>query len=149
MRKAVFRWKVMIDRPTRSGWRSRTSCSRVERTSRCTSTRSATATRWWASRLPASELRAPFGMRMPTVGMCSNESGIDARRMFIWCLHDLTDHEPETRTLLRSRSDHEALDGPAEGPVEIPEPAAGETDPGRLRDRNGVETHPLAHERPV
>src|SRR5262249_9664441 len=149
MRKAVFRWKVMIDRPTRSGCRSRTSCSRVERTSRCTSTRSATATRWWASRLPASELRAPFGMRMPTVGMCSNEAGIDARRMFIWCLNGLAAREPEPRTLPRPGSAHEALEGPAEGPAEIPEPAAGETDPGRLRGRDGVETHPLAHEWPV
>ena len=33
--------------------------------------------------LPASEVSAPFGMRIATVGMCSKESGIERRRMFM------------------------------------------------------------------
>src|SRR5205085_9967206 len=41
------------------------------------------ATRWCGSTLPASDASAPFGMRMATAGMCSNESGIDSKRMFI------------------------------------------------------------------
>jgi hypothetical protein len=45
------------------------------------------ATAWWASTLPASEASAPFGMRMATGGVCSNESGIDSRRTFM-------DHAP-------------------------------------------------------
>src|SRR5215831_4952582 len=32
--------------------------------------------------LPASDVSAPFGMRMPTVGICSNESGIESSRTF-------------------------------------------------------------------
>ena len=35
------------------------------------------------STLPASEVSAPFGMRIATGGMCSNESGIESRRTFM------------------------------------------------------------------
>ena len=45
--------------------------------------KSATATRWCPPRFPASEDNAPFGMRITTDGMCSNESGIDKSKMFI------------------------------------------------------------------
>src|SRR5262245_48936957 len=33
--------------------------------------------------LAASDVNAPFGMRMTTDGMCSNESGMDNRRTFM------------------------------------------------------------------
>src|ERR1700685_3409989 len=33
--------------------------------------------------LPASDVNAPFGIRTATVGMCSNESGIESNRIFI------------------------------------------------------------------
>jgi len=33
--------------------------------------------------LPASDASAPFGIRMATVGMCSNESGIESSRTFM------------------------------------------------------------------
>ena len=45
--------------------------------------RSAMATRWCGSTLPASDASAPFGMRIATGGMCSNESGIDSSRTFM------------------------------------------------------------------
>jgi hypothetical protein len=32
---------------------------------------------------PASDVNAPFGMRVLMLGMCSNESGMESRRMFI------------------------------------------------------------------
>src|SRR5437667_322369 len=61
MRSAVFRWKVMTDRPTSAGCHSWTRRSTVARTSRCTRIRSATATRWWASTFPAQATdTAPF-----------------------------------------------------------------------------------------
>ena len=40
------------------------------------------ATRWCGSMLPASEARAPFGIRIATGGMCSKESGIESSRTF-------------------------------------------------------------------
>src|SRR5580704_5438946 len=45
--------------------------------------RSAIATRWCGSTLAASDASAPFGMRIATGGMCSNESGIEKRRTFM------------------------------------------------------------------
>ena len=39
------------------------------------------ATRWWGSTLPASDARAPFGIRIASTGVCSNESGIDSSRI--------------------------------------------------------------------
>jgi hypothetical protein len=33
--------------------------------------------------LPASEVSAPFGIRIPTGGMCSNESGMDKSRIWM------------------------------------------------------------------
>src|SRR4029450_2457014 len=52
-------------------------------------------------------------MRIPTVGMCSNESGIDTSRMFIYCLDDLTDREPpgRSRSFPDLRHDVERDDG--------------------------------------
>src|SRR5258705_11533107 len=70
----------MTESPTTSGAQSHTSCSTVCRTADCARTRSAMATSWCASRLPASEASAPLGIRMATVGVCSNESGIDSNR---------------------------------------------------------------------
>src|SRR5437667_371102 len=67
--KAVRRWKVMTERPTTSGCRSRTSRSTVPRTRPWARMRSATATRWWASTLPARDVSAPFGMRVVSAGM--------------------------------------------------------------------------------
>src|SRR3989442_6633051 len=61
---------------------SRTSRSRVARTVDCTRMRSAMATRWCGSTLPANEARAPFGIRIATGGMCSKESGIESSRTF-------------------------------------------------------------------
>ena len=55
----------------------------MARTARWTRIRSATATRWCGSTLPASDVNAPFGIRIPTGGMCSNESGIESNRMFM------------------------------------------------------------------
>ena len=81
IRRAVPRWNVITDRPTTSGWSSRTSRSTVRRTDDCTRTRSATATWWCGSTLPASEASAPFGIRIASVGVCSNESGIDSSRI--------------------------------------------------------------------
>src|SRR5262249_2927764 len=75
-------WKVMTDRPTTSGSRSRTSRSTVSATRSWTRMRSATATEWCGSTLPAREVRAPLGIRMATGAMCSNESGIERRRTF-------------------------------------------------------------------
>jgi hypothetical protein len=40
------------------------------------------ATEWWGSRLPASDDSAPFGIRIATDGMCSEESGIENSRTF-------------------------------------------------------------------
>ena len=79
-RWAVWRWKVITESPTTSGACSRTSRSTTARTCDWTSTRSATATEWWGSTLPASEVSAPFGIRMATVAMCSKESGMASRR---------------------------------------------------------------------
>src|SRR5258705_75533 len=66
-RSAVCRWKVITERPTTSGWISRTSRSSVSRTRRWTRIRSATATRWWGSTFPANEAHAgthaPYGIR--------------------------------------------------------------------------------------
>src|SRR5262245_50389226 len=45
--------------------------------------RSAIATRWCESTLPASDASAPFGIRIATGGMCSNESGIDSSSTFM------------------------------------------------------------------
>src|SRR5262249_17977335 len=39
----------------------------------------------WGSTFPASEARAPLGIRIATGGMCSNESGIDSNKIFIGC----------------------------------------------------------------
>src|SRR5262249_44044124 len=86
IRSAVCRWNVITDSPTTSGSISRTSRSIVSRTRRCTRIRSATATRWWGSTFPASEVRAALGMRIAMDGMCSNESGIDSNKMFIGCV---------------------------------------------------------------
>src|SRR5215475_3186432 len=58
---------------------SRTACG----TARWTSTRSATATSWCASTLPASDASAPFGNRIAKDGVCSNESGIEKSRTFM------------------------------------------------------------------
>ena len=54
-------------------------------TARWARMRSATATRWCGSTLPASEVKAPLGMRMATGAMCSKESGIERRRTFMDC----------------------------------------------------------------
>ena len=77
-RIAVRRWNVMIDRPTTSGRSFATRSRTVPATSCWTRTRSATATWWCGSIFPASEVSAPFGIRMATGAMCSNESGIDS-----------------------------------------------------------------------
>ena len=61
-------------RASAARWSARTLC--------CTRIRSATATLWWGSTLPASEVRPPLGMRTATVGMCSNESGMASRSTF-------------------------------------------------------------------
>src|SRR5262245_53789976 len=45
--------------------------------------RSATETRWPSSTLPASDAKAPFGIRIATGGMCSKASGIESKRTFI------------------------------------------------------------------
>jgi hypothetical protein len=45
--------------------------------------RSPIVTQWCGSTLPASEASAPLGMRMPTGGMCSKESGMESSRMFM------------------------------------------------------------------
>src|SRR5262245_41615809 len=82
MARAVRRWNVITERPTRSGATSRTRRSSVSRTRAWTRMRSATATRWRSSRLPAREVSAPLGMRIATGGMCSNQSGIDRSRTF-------------------------------------------------------------------
>ncbi len=81
--KAVVRWKVMIERPTTSGSHSAMRRRTVVSTERWARIRSATATRWCGSTLPASEVRAPFGMRTALAGMCSNESGMDISSTFI------------------------------------------------------------------
>src|SRR5262245_31442119 len=73
----------MTERPTRSGWIFFTRCSRVARTELWTNMRSATAIRWCGSTFPAREVSAPLGIRMLTVGVCSNESGIDRSSTFI------------------------------------------------------------------
>ncbi len=83
MRLAVRRWKVITESPTTAGSRSRSSRSTVSLTRRSTSTRSATATSWCGSRLPASDDSAPLGMRIATDGMCSNESGIESSSTFM------------------------------------------------------------------
>src|SRR5688572_3201826 len=88
--KAVARWNVITDSPTTSGWSSRTSRSTVAITLDWTRMRSATATWWWGSTLPASEASAPFGMRTTIAGMCSKESGIDKRSTFMECNPALT-----------------------------------------------------------
>src|SRR3954451_22981958 len=44
--------------------------------------RSATITVCCGSVLPASEVRAPFGMRTAIGGMCSKESGMESKRIF-------------------------------------------------------------------
>ena len=58
---------------------SRTVCG----TACWTSTRSATATSWCASTLPASDASAPFGNRIAKDGVCSNESGVEKSRTFM------------------------------------------------------------------
>src|SRR5262245_42369595 len=80
---AVFRWNVMTDKPTTSGWNDVTSCVTVCGTDFCARIRSATATLWCGSALPASEASAPFGIRIVSDGVCSNESGIEKSRTFM------------------------------------------------------------------
>src|SRR5258705_390586 len=83
IRSAVMRWNVMTDRPTTSGSTSSTSRATVDATEDVARMRSAIATLWCESTLPASDARAPFGMRIATAGMCSNASGIESSRMFM------------------------------------------------------------------
>src|SRR5215813_5315099 len=72
----------MIESPTRSGSIVFTSSSTVVLTRSCARTRSATATWWCGSMFPASEASAPLGMRIQTVGVCSNESGMESSSIF-------------------------------------------------------------------
>src|SRR5262245_54447789 len=80
---AVFRWNVMTDKPTTSGWNDVTRWVTVCGTDFCARIRSATATLWCGSALPASEASAPFGIRIVSDGVCSNESGIEKSRTFM------------------------------------------------------------------
>src|SRR5262245_56403789 len=150
----------MIDNPTRSGRCCRTSRSTVERTRDWTRMRSATATWWWGSTLPASEVRAPFGMRMATAGMCSNESGIENSSTFIGsrparshqqgqglldqigqCADELSTPRAVQRAVIAGeREHHRGLDGrlTVEGDHAVGDPPDGE-DGGLRRVDDGVE----------
>src|ERR1044071_8980024 len=66
----------------------------VRRTEACARIRSAIATRWCGSRLPASDASAPLGIRTATVGVCSKESGIDRSRIRTSHLPDSSDYHP-------------------------------------------------------
>src|SRR5262245_22907029 len=156
----------MIDNPTRSGRCCRTSRSTVERTWDWTRTRSATATWWWGSTLPASEVRAPFGMRMATAGMCSNESGMENSSTFIGSCPDRSrqqrqglldqigeraDELSAPRTVQRpviagEREHHRRLDGrlTVEGDHAVGDPPDGE-DGGLRRVDDGVEGVDAVH----
>ena len=83
MSSAVFRWNVITDSPTRSGDRSRTRRSTVARTSRLDEDQVGDGDPVMGIEIAGERASAPFGMRIPTVGMCSNESGIESRRMFM------------------------------------------------------------------
>ena len=73
----------MTDSPTTCGLYCCISRSTVGTTRSCTRMRSATDTWWPGPALPASEASAPFGIRMVSAGVCSNESGIERRRTLI------------------------------------------------------------------
>src|SRR2546428_1316848 len=53
--------------------------------------------------LPASEASAPFGIRIATVGMCSNESGIESSRRFTFITAWGPTPTPNALALLCSR----------------------------------------------
>ena len=41
------------------------------------------ATSWWGSTFPANDASAPLGIRIASGGVCSNESGIEKRRILM------------------------------------------------------------------
>src|SRR5207249_8235711 len=88
------------------------SLSTVWRVLDCARTRSATATLWWSSTLPASDASAPFGIRIATGGMCSKESGIESRRTFIPVTSyrfPATSHQPPTTSHQPPATSHQAV----------------------------------------
>src|SRR6185369_7660950 len=59
--------------------------------------------------LPASEDSAPLGIRMATVGMCSNESGIDSSRTFTQALRLRYEHSKRRNQLEQARRDERSF----------------------------------------
>ena len=80
--KAVRRWNVITDRPTTSGSMLAHQPLDGARHVGAGENQIGDGDAVMGSMLPASDASAPFGIRIATGGVCSNESGIDSSRTF-------------------------------------------------------------------